>query len=141
MSAAAVADARETADGEPSRLVKSPARAEPIAGIGAKKPPADSQEPVEVEMAEEVFATWAATSLILAVMGTQFSSRAGIKDGVRVPLDLVTMTAAALVLLWSALCYFGVLPRRYRAAILVFLLCYILGFFLFVVILVSTRHI
>ena len=75
--------------------------------------------PGHVGMEEEVFATWVATSLILAVMGTQFTSRAGIADRVRVPLDVLTMSVAAFVLLWAALGHFHLISMRARKIALV----------------------
>lgn len=97
--------------------------------------------PGRVLMEEEVFATWVATALILAVMGTQFTGRSGISDKIRVQLDLVTMIIAALVLLWAALSYFGILPHQHRSTLLVLLIAFILGLFVLVMVLVAKKHI
>jgi hypothetical protein len=99
------------------------------------------EPPGRVLMEEEVFATWAATSLIVAVMGTQFTGRSGISDKVRVPLDLVTMIIASLILLWAALSYFGILPHKYRSIILVFLIACMLALFILVMVLVAKNRV
>lgn len=97
--------------------------------------------PGKVMMEEEVFATWAATALILAVMGTQFTSRGGIKDKVRVQLDIFTMALALFVLVWAALSFFGVIPHRFRAAILAACILAICALIVLVIVLVAKKQI
>lgn len=97
-------------------------------------------EPGTVLMEEEVFATWAATSLIVAVMGSQFSSRKGIKAGVRVPLDVATLILSLLILIWASLCYFGHIPMRWRGPILSFILFLLVLLIFVVIVLVAQKH-
>lgn len=97
--------------------------------------------PGRVMMEEEVFATWAATALIIALMGTQFTSRKGIKDNVRVPLDIFTMALSLLVLVWAALSYFGVIPKKLRPVILIIAILAICALILLVIVLVSQKKI
>lgn len=97
--------------------------------------------PGRVMMEEEVFATWAATALILAVMGTQFSSRSGVKDTVRIQLDVFTMALALIVLLWAALSFFGIIPHQFRAVILAGCILAICALIILVIVLAAKKQI
>lgn len=97
----------------------------------------------KVLMEEEVFATWFATSLVIAVMGVQFSTRIGakMKTTVRVSIDLITMSLSFIVLAWAALSHFNVIPHDYRPGMLAVLIIFILVFYLYIAVLVGMQQI
>jgi hypothetical protein len=119
-------------------VISNEGRVVQVKGLMVQNAP---EPPGRVLMEEEVFATWAATSLIIAVMGSQFTSRSKVADKVRVRLDLVTMIIAALVLLWAALSYFGIIPIKRRSPILIFLIASVLALYILVMVLVAQKRI
>jgi hypothetical protein len=96
--------------------------------------------PGTVLMEEEVFATWAATALVVSVMGSQFTARPQVKDSVRIPLDVVTNILSLLILVWASLCYFGHLSLPYRAPILSFILLLLVLLILSVIVLTAAKQ-
>jgi hypothetical protein len=97
--------------------------------------------PGRVLMNEEVYATWVATGLILAVMGSQFTSRPTIKADIRITLDILTMLLSLFVLAWATFSHFNVLPHRYRPVILVLLITLIMSLIIGVIVCVSVKKV
>jgi len=91
----------------------------------------------QVLMGEEVYATWIATSLVLAVMGTQFTSRPGIHQTVRISLDIATMTLSLLVMLWATFSHFNLIQHRTRVLLLICLITFLVVLILSVIICVA----
>jgi hypothetical protein len=91
----------------------------------------------QVLMGEEVFATWIATSLVLSVMGTQFTSRPGIHQSVRIALDIATMTLSLMVMVWATMSHFNVISHRTRIVLLIFLMAFLIVLILSVIVCVA----
>jgi len=91
----------------------------------------------QVLMGEEVYATWIATSLILAVMGTQFTSRPGVHQSVRIALDIATMTLSLMVMVWATLAHFNVVSHKVRIIVLIALIAFLIVLILSVIVCVS----
>ncbi len=98
-------------------------------------------KPVQVLMGEEGYATWVATCLLLSVMGTQFTSRTGVQDTVRVSLDVSTMCLSLIVLTWASLGYFDVISRKTRTWILTGVVCLMALLLLAVIVCVAQKKI
>lgn len=96
-------------------------------------------KPGEVLMEEEVFATWAATSGLIFLFGTQLSARSAVKIDVRVQLDLISIAIALVVLLWASLSYYGVIPMNCRSGILAIILLFLVAFYIYVMVLVGNK--
>ena len=94
-----------------------------------------------VLMGEEVFATWVATALILAVMGTQFTSRPIVKNEVRIVFDLLTMSLSLMVLTWASVCHFDLLPHRFCSLVLAIVILLLIAFIIAVMVFVSQKKI
>jgi len=92
-----------------------------------------------VIMEEEVFATWFATSLIIAVMGTQFTQKNNISPNVRQMVDLITMLLAFGVLVWATLCHFDCIEMPKRELSLQGIIVFILVYYIFISILVACQ--
>lgn len=108
-----------------------------------KKEEEDREEKREgrVLMEEEVFATWFATSLIIAVMGTQFTQKQNINDDTRRMVDIVTMILAFGILVWATLCHFDCMPMPKREITLQAIIILILVYYIFITILVSLKKV
>lgn len=99
------------------------------------------QEHGQVLMGEEVYATWIATSLVLAVMGTQFTSRPGIHPMVRIALDIATMTLSLIVICWATMSHFNVISHRLRIILLVCVITFLIVLVLSVIVCVAQQKV
>jgi hypothetical protein len=101
----------------------------------------DSTHHAQVLMGEEVFATWIATSLVLAVMGTQFTSRPNVENQVRIGFDIATMTLSLLVMCWASMSHFNLISHRYRVILLGILILFLITLVLAVICCVAQKRV
>jgi hypothetical protein len=94
--------------------------------------PATPAVAVERVMTEDVFATWIATGLIFAVLGTQFSSRSTIDENIRLVADSITLVIAVYIMIWASLGYFNVITLKTHQnmliSIVVVMICLLVAF-------------
>lgn len=83
-------------------------------------------------MREEIFATWVATSLILSVLGSQFTGRSGIKDSLRATLDIITLGISAIILVWAGASFFGLIGPTLHKYTLIGIILSIIALFIYV---------
>jgi len=83
-------------------------------------------------MKEEIFATWIATSLILSVLGSQFTGRAGISNSLRVTLDVSTIGLSASILVWASASFFELIGHTMHKYILIGIMLSMLAIYIFV---------
>lgn len=63
----------------------------------------------KVLMKEEVAATWFATSLIMCVVGAQFSAREQVSAITRSTIEILFLSLALLICLWTIASYFSLI--------------------------------
>ncbi len=92
-------------------------------------------------MREELQATWFATALILGVIGAQFSSRDLVDKGVRQRVDILFLSVALFIILWSTASSQGFLSKRWHNVGLVIVVVGTLASLIYVVYLSGTMDV
>ena len=77
----------------------------------------------KVLMKEEVAATWFATSLIMCVVGAQFSTREQVSATTRSTIEILFLSLALLICTWTIVSYFNLIhPQIHRHGFIAILL-------------------
>ncbi len=92
-------------------------------------------------MHEELVATWYATSLLLCVLGAQFSAREGVLQQDRQTLDVLFLSIAIFIIIWSMCSFYNMISFFvHRLGLLLISLCSIASF-LYLIYLASQNRI
>ncbi len=92
-------------------------------------------------MKEELTATWFATALLMAVMGSQFSNRDDVSSNDRNTLDVLFLSISSLILVWASLSFYNLITYFIHRLVLLIIVLSTLSSLFYVIFLASQSRI